>query len=313
MKKAILVSLLTMAGFSIMAQDAVDLRLNLEKNKAYRFRSTSVQNITQTINGVQQTSTVNTRNVSSIRVMDVKPEFLVAEIRFDTMITTTNTMGKLVTMNSANNGNIASGEMAEVMSCILNRLSKNPLYAKISYSGKVLEIVNAKMLSEIILKDTAQITGATASALKTQAAGNADPKTLISMVEMVTGELPGNPVKKGETWTSTNSINSGGMSLDIVTTYELGQAGESVTGVIAESDIHPSPNAVPIKASGATVDYQNLRGTGKSNIELDRQTGLTLKSSTKTHITGTLQVSAQGFNIQMPMEVDGESSTVAIQ
>jgi hypothetical protein len=133
------------------------------------------------------------------------------------------------------------------------------------------------------------------------------------MVESVTGELPGKQVKKGETWTSTSSLNSGGMSLEIVTTYEMGQASGSAVAVAAESDIHPALTAKPLNYGTAMVDYQNLRGTGKSQIELDAKTGLTRKSNTKTHMTGNLQVSGAGFNIQMPMDMDGETSTVAIQ
>jgi len=313
MKRSILAGLFMLAVISIMAQDAVELKLNPEKNKVYRFRTSSVQHITQTVNGVQQASDVNSATVTSLKVMDMQPAFFVAEIRFDTLLTTTNSMGKPVTMNSANTGNMASGEMSDVMSCVMNRLSKNPLFAKISYSGKVMEIVNFKMLSGILLKDTALITGATATVLKTQAVGIADSKTLTAMVESVTGELPGKQVAKGETWTSTSSINSGGMALDIVTTYELEQAGGLAIAVRAESDIHPAVSAKPLNYGTAMVDYQNLRGTGKSQIELDPKTGLTRKSTTKTHMTGNLQVSGTGFNIQMPMDMDGESSTVAIQ
>lgn len=312
MKRLFFSCLISLTVFSVKAQDAVDLRLNLEKNRIYRFSSSSDQHITQTVNGVQQTSAVNSASVTSFKVMDLQPSFFVAEIRFDTLLTTTNSMGKPVIMNSANPGNMASGDMSDVMSCIMNRLSKNPLFAKISYSGKVMEIVNAKMLSDIILKDTALITGPTAGVLKTQAAGNADSKTLTSMIESITGQLPGKEIQKGETWTSSNSVNSGGMALDIVNTYKLEQADGNVIAVSALSDLHPSANAKPMDYGTATVDYQNLRGSGKSVIELDAKTGLTRKSTSKTHMAGNLQVSGQGFNITMPMEMDGESVIVAI-
>lgn len=312
MKKTLFITLMALVAVSAMAQDVVDLKLNPEKNKTYRFRSVSSQNVSQTVNGVTQASSVNSNTVSSIKVLDLKPEFFVAEVRFDSMLTTTNSMGKPMTFTSANAGNMASDNMADVMSCIMNRLSKNPLFAKISYSGKVMEIVNAKMLSDIILKDTALITGPTAGVLKTQAAGNADSKTLTSMIESITGQLPGKEIQKGETWTSSNSVNSGGMALDIVNTYKLEQADGNVIAVSALSDLHPSANAKPMDYGTATVDYQNLRGSGKSVIELDAKTGLTRKSTSKTHMAGNLQVSGQGFNITMPMEMDGESVIVAI-
>ncbi len=312
MKKALFIALIGLATFSAMAQDVVDLKLNPEKNKTYRFRSFSSQNVSQTVNGVTQASAVTSKSVSSLKVMDMKPEFFVAEIRFDSMVTNTNSMGKPMTFSSTNPGNMASDNMADVMSCIMNRLSANPLYAKISYTGKVIELVNFKMVSGILLKDTAKITGATAAMLKTQVAGYGDPKTLISMIEAITGELPGKPVGKNDTWNASSNINSGGMALEIANTYELAQVTESAVTVNAESDIHPALNAAPMNYGPATVNYQNLRGSGKTVIELDRRTGLTMKSNTKTHISGNLQVSGQGFNMQMPMDITGESGTVAI-
>ncbi|MCK7541714.1 MAG: hypothetical protein MZV63_67915 [Marinilabiliales bacterium] len=52
----------------------------------------------------------------------------------------------------------------------MNRLSKNALYVKLDFTGKPLEIVNSKMLSDMVLKDTSSITltGPTADAVKKQ-------------------------------------------------------------------------------------------------------------------------------------------------
>ena len=109
-------------------------------------------------------------------MIDATADFMITEVHFDTLITNTNTMGKTVSISSVNEGDIKSTEMADVMSCIMNRLSKNALYVKIDFAGKPVEIVNSKMLSDIILKDTSSITltGPTAAAVK---------KQIISMVK----------------------------------------------------------------------------------------------------------------------------------
>ena len=39
-------------------------------------------------------------------------------------------------MSSVSEGNIKSTETADVMSCIMNRLSKNALYVKMDFTGK---------------------------------------------------------------------------------------------------------------------------------------------------------------------------------
>ena len=79
-------------------------------------------------------------------------------------------MGKEASYSSVNEGDIKSTETADVISCIMNRLSKNALYVKMDFTGKPLEIINLKLLSDLVLKDTSSITltGPTAEAVKKQ-------------------------------------------------------------------------------------------------------------------------------------------------
>jgi hypothetical protein len=312
MKKTLLSFAIALIAVSLMAQSTANLRLNLEKNKVYKFKSTSEQTITQTVNGIQQTTGVNSNSTVSIKMVDATPEMLIAEVRFDTIVTITNAMGKIATISSASEGNIASQDASEVMSFIMNRLSRNPLYTKLDYSGKVIEIVNAQMLSEMILKDTALITGATAPVIKMQIKNLTGIRALKSMVASLTNNLPGKEVAKGDSWDVTLVNNSGGMSLDIVTSYTLEEINDHTAEVSAESNIKPSDHAEPMQYSGATIRYDDIKGLGKSNMVFDTLTGLIRESSGKIHLAGNLNVSVQTNNLQIPFEMDGESKVVAL-
>ena len=206
-----------------MAQNSVNLKMNLEKNKVYRFNSASEQTISQTVNGNQQTIDSKTNHTVSIKMIDATADFMITEVRFDTLISNTNSMGKTVNISSVSEGNIKSAETADIMSCIMNRLSKNALYVKMDFAGKVLEIVNSKMLSDIIMKDTSSITltGPMASGIKTQIKNLISDNALKTMVEMFTRYLPGKQVSTGDNWNVTVETNSGGMTLDIITSYHL--------------------------------------------------------------------------------------------
>ena len=313
MKKTFLSLTALLIGFSVIAQNGSALKLNLEKNKVYRLKSTSEQTISQTINGNQQNTSVTSNSVVSIKMMDASADFLVTEFRFDTINTVTNSMGKVVSMNSANEGNIKSAESGEVLTAIMNRLSKNPLYLKLDYTGKVIQIVNAKMLSDILLKDTASITGETAAMTKMQVVAMTSEKALISMAEGFTYNLPGKPVKTGDKWDVTQNMNAGGMSLDIVTTYNLGAINGNNASLTAESAIQASPNADPIVYGPAKVTYDDLKGMGKSDVILDVLTGLIVQNTSKTHLAGNLAISVQGMNLQMPMEMDATSKIVSVK
>jgi hypothetical protein len=313
MKNFLLSFTAILLGFTLFAQSGTTLKLNLEKNKVYRLKSTSEQTISQTMNGMQQNTNVSTNSVVSIKMMDASADFLVAEFRFDTLVTITNAMGKVVSINSANEGNISSAEAGDVMTVIMNRLSKNPLYVKMDYTGKVIELVNAKMLSDILLKDTASITGESAPVIKMQIVNMTSQKALISMAEVFTHNLPGKPVTSGDKWDITENMNSGGMSLDIITTYSLEGIKENAANLSAESTIQASPNAEPLSYGPAKVMYDELKGMGKSEVILDIRTGLLIQNTSKTHLAGNLNISVQGMSLQMPMEMDGTSKVVSLQ
>ncbi|MCX6300953.1 MAG: DUF6263 family protein [Bacteroidia bacterium] len=314
--KKILMSVITVVfSISVMAQNSASLKMNLEKNKVYRLKSVSEQTVTQTVNGNQQTVDSRVDYTLSLKMIDVTPDFMVTEVHFDTLITNTNTMGKTSSINSTVEGDIASSETSDIMSCIMNRLSKSALYVKIDFLGKPVEVVNAKMLSDMILKDTASIILAepVASALKTQIAGTVSDNTLKTMIGGFTWHLPGKEVSVGDSWEITEQTSSGGMLLAITTNYHLDVISGNNATISVESSIKAAENAPPIRSAGATVTYDNLTGMSKSTLVIDVRTGLVVEDNGKTRISGTLGISGPGFSMDMPMDINGETKVKALQ
>jgi hypothetical protein len=298
-----------------MAQNSVSLKMNLEKNKVYRFSSVSEQIIIQTVNGNQQTIESKNNYAVSIKMIDVTTDFMITEVRFDTIITNTNTMGKTVSMSSVSEGNIKSTETADVMSCIMNRLTRNAVYVKMDFTGKVLEIVNSKMFSDVILKDTSSITltGSIASGVKTQIINMVSENTLKTMVELFTHYLPGKQVSSGDNWDVAIRTNSGGMTLDILTSYHLDGVKGDDANITADSNIKAAENAGPMEAGGAKITYDDMKGLSKSNMVVDIRTGLLIENKAKTHIAGNLGVSGPGFSMQIPMDINGTSKVISLK
>ena len=289
--------------------------MQLEKNKVYRLRSVSEQAVNQTINGIQQTTESKVRYAMSLKMIDETSDFMITEVRFDTVTISTNTMGKTVAYSSVNEGDITSAEMADILSCIMNRLSRNALYVKMDFAGKPLEIVNLKMLSDMVMKDTSSITltGPTAIAVKKQIINSVSDDNLKTIIGMFTWCLPAREISEGDGWEVTQQMNSGGMTLEIITSYQLTAIDGDRAGITAESSIKPSANAAPIESGVARVAYDNLKGMSKSNMVIDTRTGLIVESNGKTHIAGNLDISGPGFSMQMPMDINGESTVLAIQ
>jgi hypothetical protein len=315
MKKTSLLLLFFVFCFSIMAQSGVNLKMNLEKNKVYRFSSASEQTISQTINGNQQTTDSKSNSSVTIKMVDATADFMIAEVHFDTIIYNTNSMGKTTIVSSVNEGNIKSAESSDVMSFFMNRLCKNAIYIKLDFKGKVLEIVNSKMLSDVIMKDTSSITltGMIGTGVKSQIKNLVGDRTLKTMIEMFTYYLPGKQVSQGEKWNVTLNTNSGGMELDIITDYHLEGVNGTAANVDAESDIKAAANSVPMEAGGAKITYDDLKGISKSNMVFDTRTGLLVENKAKTHISGNLGISAPGMSMQIPMDISGTSKIIALQ
>lgn len=315
MKNILFAGISLLLTISVQAQNGETLKMNLEKNRVYRLMSVSSQTVTQTINGVQQTTESKAGYTMSLKMLEATPDFMVTEVRFDTLVTTTNTMGRIMTISSANEGDIRSEEMADVLSCIMNRLSKNALYVKIVYTGTPVEIVNAGMLSGIILKDTSSISvkGPAAQAVKKQVIETVSEESLRSMIAMFTHYLPGGEVAKGNQWSITQQMNSGGMMLDIITTYRLDGSDGTLANITAESAIKASENAAPIESGGATVTYGDLKGMSRATMVIDINSGMRVEENSKTHISGNLGISAAGLSMQMPMDINGESKITLIQ
>lgn len=315
MKKILLSGLVVLFCISTQAQNGFNLKMNLEKNKVYRLMSVSSQTVTQTINGVQQTTESKVTYAMSLKMLEATPGFMVTEVRFDSLVTITNTMGRIMTISSTNEGDIKSEEMADVLSCIMNRLSRNALYVKIDYTGKPVEIVNARMLSDIVLKDTSTISvkGPTAQAVRKQAVETVSEESLKSMIAMFTHFLPGGQVAKGEQWSITQQLNSGGMLLDIISTYRLNGSDGNLADITTESAIKAAENAAPIESGGATVTYGDLKGMSRGTMVIDVNSGMRVAETSKTHISGNLGISGAGFSMQMPMDINSESKITLIQ
>jgi hypothetical protein len=315
MKKILVSCIAVLFSISLIAQNNAGLRLNLEKNKVYRLKSASEQTVTQTINGNQQTTDSKIDYSLSLKMLDATADFIIAEVHIDTIKTNTNAMGKTIIVSSAVEGDIKSSEIGDVLSCFSNRLSKNALYVKMEFTGKVIEIVNAKMLSDVILKDTSSITftAMMRTGVKNQIVEMINSKSLSTIIEMFTYHLPGKQVAVGDNWDINVTTTTGGMALDINTKYHLeGIIGNSAN-LTVESAVKTSANAAPIISGPAKVTYDDIAGLSKSTMVLDMLTGLIIEDKAKTRISGNLGVSGPGFSMTMPMDINGESKVFSIK
>lgn len=304
MKKILFSALALVLCGSMMAQNSAVLKLNLEKNKVYKHTSNSDMNITQSINGMQQNQQVKNKSYLSIKMVDSKPQFMVAEVRFDSVITIMNVAGQTIVTNSNKPGDINSAVATDISGAILNRYCNNPLFVKMDYSGKVLEVVNLKMFSDVVTKglDSAKIDPSS----KNQLASMVKLEAIKPSIEGVYALVPGKSANIGDTWEVSNIINSNGMNLTSTSKFKLVSLSNNVATLAAESNIAAIAGK-PMIANGMPVNYDDLKGLGKSTILIDMKTGLLKDIAGKSNIAGNLSVDVAGTNMQIPLEIQIES------
>lgn len=310
MKKILFSAFALVLCGSMMAQNSAVLKLNLEKNKVYKHTSNSDMNITMSINGMQQAQQVKNKSYLSIKMVDSKPEFMIAEVRFDSIITQMNAMGQTSVTNSNKPGDINSSNASDISGALLNRFCNNPLFVKMDYSGKVLEVVNLKMFSDVVTKglDSAKIDPAS----KNQLGSMVKLEAIKPSIEGAYAVLPGKSVNIGDTWEVSNIINSNGMNLSSTSKFKLVSLSNNVATLAAESNIAAIAGK-PMMSNGMPVNYDDLKGLGKSTILIDMKTGLLKDVAGKSNIAGNLSVDAAGTSMQIPLEIQIESKVEPVQ
>jgi hypothetical protein len=293
---------------SLMAQSSANLSLNLDMNKTYKIKSTTEQNTTVTFGGAPQQSVTSSYSFLSLKPVSNGKDFIVAELRFDTIATKVS-MPKM-DMNSTKPGNIKSTDPSEVVGCILNRLSSQTFNVKLALTGNVIEISNLKAIVDNILKDIDSIQGQAAPMLKAQIGMMISENALKGMIEAITAYLPGKKVSVGESWNSRITISAGGLGMLIDNNYKLKKINGTQAEVSAEATIEPASQA-PMDMGGAQITY-DVRGLGKTTLIIDTKTGWIVKATSKSHNQGNMNIKAQGNDMQMPMETDGTTEIVAV-
>lgn len=298
---------LTVFCGSLLSQSA-ELKYNLEKGKTYRVKSTSSYNQKMTIQGMEQITETNSISYVSLKMLDAKPDFFLAEVKFDTTVTKVSTPP--MELNSSEEGDINSENVVEVMKCILNRLSKSTIVARMSYTGHVQDIMNHAIIEKTVLAGTDSLKGQAAMA-KGQIEMMVKKDALIGMIEGVTAYLPNEEVKQGGKWETNFISKNGGVGMKIISNYALKELAKK--NAVIEGDVIVEPaSSEPTIMNGAEIRNE-LRGLGKSNMEIDPKTGWIKNGSSKIQLSGNMYVNAQGQEMTLPIDAQITGETIAIE
>jgi hypothetical protein len=300
---ALSIAALILSVFSMQA--APNLKLNLEKGKEYKIKSTTSQTMSMTMNGAQMNTDVTSMNAIKFIPESLETDYILVRVSFDSIISNVNNPYKTVKINSNKPGSPKNPD--DIMSNAMAVLVKNPLEVKLSYSGKILEVINLKAVFDTILKqlDSLPETAKGQMKMAVEMAFNLDMFKM--MIESPINYLTGNPINQGDKWESKFTIKPNGMELLIGTKYKCKNIENNQAGLTGDVTIESPENAV-MNMNGMQIPF-DMRGMGTTDISVDLNTGWIIKCKTKQKMQGSMTFNGNA----MPMEIESKTETEAVK
>lgn len=294
---------LVMLSSAVMA--STQLKLNLENGKTCKVKTKTAQTITMNMNGMDMNTEMSMESSISFSVTAVKEDTFEMDVLFEQIVNKIDMPGRSMTMSSAAPGDPSKPE--EVMNTVFFILSQNTLKVIMSSSGRVIDITNAKEITEKALAAFDSVPPAMQMQMKPMAEGALGKANLKSMIEAITAYFPDKNSTNNQNWESNISISANGMELVSKSKYKIKKTEGSNIVLAAESTIEPAGNG-KMTANGMEVAYE-MRGMGQSELTIDALTGWIIKGNGRMRTKGS--ITAGGMN--MPMEIESKTEFVEIK
>ena len=300
MKTIISSVFVALLAISLQAQTPITLKLNLEKDKMYKVKSTGKQTMQITASGQLFNINVTTNNVISYKVQKQDNDIMDIEFKFDTIATKTDSpMGNVETNSAKPAGNDPTEK-------IMNKLSMYTIIAKISTSGKFIEFVNYPKFKDNILFVLDSIPATKRDQAKMIADALIQESAIRTRIEPLFAYLPEKSVKTGDVWETTFSLTANSGTLMSLNTFTLNGKENNLAKISGKSEIESLPSNDPLAQM-----TQDLKGTLTSDGTIDLTTGLISNNTSKGHIEGAMTMKSN--NTEMKVKMDSQSETIMLK
>ncbi len=297
MKKILLTIFTLTLCFTVFSQSAVMLKFNLDKDKVYKMKSTSNQNVVSSFNGNSFTSTVNSVSAISYKLLSQDNNMMSIEFRFDTIQSKSTSPGGTRETNSA-----TVAKKAEYLEQMMNRFSSYSIIAKISTSGKFSGFVDYKTFRDNILLGLDSVPDNKKDQLKKQIDMVVKESSIQSMIEPLFAYMPDKEVKTSDKWETSYSLSGGGMSGMIFNTITLVSSDVNLAQLEMTSELESIPNT----DDKAPMSF-DIKGNSTGTITIDTKTGLIINSTEKKKYSGSMTVKNQGNTMNIPMTIEAQT------
>ena len=288
----IIISYSTRANITLLAR--------LEKGKIYMVKSVSHQILKQS-GFAQGTTETFSKNVLSLKLINLNNDIMTLEVSFDTVeIKTISSGGKREVYF------VKPAQKDDYIGKIRNRFCFFKLAVKVSTSGKFMGFDNYKAFKDNVMSIIDSIPPVQKEKVQKQAENLLLEMNLQSRIEPLFAYIPGKEINNGDKWESTYVNASEQSNMLMSNNYTLDGIENNVVKISCNSEIESMPSSDSQRSIKA-------KGLATSKFDVNLTTGLLLKVQTKSHVEGFAIVNVQGNEMKIPILADTDTEIVNLK
>ena len=294
MKKLYFLAIFTAIALTVCAQkNPVELRLNLEKGKTYTQTTDIQMNMKMEVMGMKMDTDIPMSMTFSMKVVDIQDGNFIIETTYDAFKMTFNIMGQEMGFDSANpdptnpNTQIFSSFIGKSFTMILD--NRQNIIAIEGLDKLLASIYDNETVSEEqkeLMNDVLQ--------------GFFSEEKMKENFGRSNIVFPKEPVYKGFTWTSDQTINMQGITMQVKNTYKVEKITATTVEISLVSD-YTMDMSITQNEVQMNVTMESAQSTGKYIIDL--ATGWTQSAQSNTNMKMVMTMNVGGTEMIIPAQI----------
>ncbi len=291
-----LLAILLLAVSVYSAGKTVTLKLNLQKGQSYGVKMVMDQFITQTLQGQKMEITQNIAMGYVLEVMDRDQSGnMKVKVTYKTISFRSKT--PMVSLEYDSEKQTDQIDPSLVGYAALVGKSYTMTFTP---AGHVLEVGGINEMIDEIISKLELPDEEMKNSVKAQMQAQFGEESIRESMENAFAIYPEKEVKKGSKW-KKRIIMSKGFPMIVDTIWKLKSRVDGISTLEVASKVKPNPDAAPLDLGIMKMSY-TVSGKQGGTIEVDEDTGWTLRAKIIQNISGTVKMEGQQ-NMEWPMTI----------
>lgn len=290
--------------------DDIDLKLDLEVGEQYTLNSETEIDMTQEIQGMNQEVNTVLNSTMIFNIKDRDGDRYKAEIYYESLTMNMNLpMQQSMVLTSEEDKEGSDNIFSEFLKVLIDK----PFEVSIDQNGKVHEVSGLSGAFDNTLEEfDEKLSAQQINQLESMMAETYSAETFKSNVELITRNLPEQPVALQETWTTQMGAPS--MEGKIANELMVNEYTDDYILISGDAEVDVDEQIQPGQMPGAENASFQVNGTVDSSIKLDPESNWVSEAEINQELEGVISVEdapqmPEGMEIPTTISISANYST----